>query len=184
MTEHAQPAQLAQPALPLAAPLSVVYHGWDSFQRNLVQAVAPLPDEQLALPVAPTHWPIGMLVQHILNDRIWWFDLWMGEARPEEAAFMHWEEEEEGRAVHSAAELVAGLETTWGMIERTLARWTIADLGHVFNPPATLTEAERTIFGPSTRQEIIFHVLRHDIHHGGELAVGMGGYHLPTIWAS
>jgi uncharacterized damage-inducible protein DinB len=51
----------------------------------------------------------------------------------------------------------------------------------VFEPPA---EAERTIFGPSTRQEIIFHVLRHDIHHGGELAVGMGGYHLPTIWAS
>jgi len=32
--------------------------------------VAPLSAEQLALPVAPTHWPIGMLVQHILNDRI------------------------------------------------------------------------------------------------------------------
>jgi uncharacterized damage-inducible protein DinB len=174
----------AQHALPLAAPLSVVYHGWDSFQRNLVQAVAPLSDEQLALPVAPTHWPIGMLVQHIINDRIWWFNLWMGEGSPEAAAFMHWEEEEEGRSVHPAAELVTGLGATWGMIEGALNRWTIADLGQVFNPPDSLTEAERTIFGPSTRQEIIFHVLRHDIHHGGELAVGMGGYHLPTIWAS
>lgn len=167
-----------------ALPLAVVYQGWDRFQRDLLKAVAPLSPEQLALPVAPTHWPIGMLVQHILNDRIWWFNLWMGEGSPEVAAFMHWEEEQEGRSVHSAAELVAGLEATWGMIEGPLARWTVADLGHVFDPPATLTEAERRIFGPSTRQEIIFHVLRHDMHHGGELAVGMGGYRLPTIWAS
>ena len=167
-----------------ALPLAVVYRGWEGYQRNLLQAVAPLSPEQLALPVAPTHWPIGMLVQHILNDRIWWFHVWMGEASPEEASYMHWEEEEEGQSVHPAAELVAGLEATWAMIEATLNRWTVADLGHVFNPPATLTEADGKIFGPSTRQEIIFHVLRHDIHHGGELAVGMGQYHLPTIWAS
>jgi uncharacterized damage-inducible protein DinB len=167
-----------------ALPLTTVYQGWDGFQRSLLAAVAPLTPEQLALSVAPNHWPIGMLVQHILNDRIWWFHLWMGEASPEEAAFMHWEEEEEGKAVHTAAELVAGLEVTWSMIERTLARWTVADLDQVFPPPAELTEAERQIFGPSTRQEIIWHVLRHDIHHGGELAVGMGGHHLPTIWGS
>jgi hypothetical protein len=42
-----------------------------------------------------------------------------------------------------------------------------------------LTEAERQMFGPSTRQEIIFHVLRHDFHHGGELAVGMGATTCP-----
>jgi uncharacterized damage-inducible protein DinB len=167
-----------------ALPLTVVYRGWDRFQRDLVQAVAPLSAEQLALPVAATHWPIGMLVQHILNDRLWWFHLWMGEASPDEASFMHWEEEEEGRSVHSAAELVAGLEATWGVIERTLSRWTVADLEYVFDPPPSLSERERTIFGPSTRQEIIFHVLRHDMHHGGELAVGMGGHGLPTIWGS
>lgn len=165
-------------------PLTVIYQGWSGFQRDLLKAVTPLSSEQLALPVAPTHWPIGMIVQHILNDRIWWFDLWMGEGSPEVASFMHWEEETEGLSVHSTTELVAGLEATWGMIENTLARWTVADLGYVFEQPASLTERERQIFGPSTRQEIIFHVLRHDIHHGGELAVGMGGYHLPTIWGS
>lgn len=165
-------------------PLSLIYHGWDGYQRNLLEAIAPLTPEQLALPVAPTHWPIGMVVQHILNDRIWWFDVWMGEGSPEVGSFMRWEEEAAGRSLHSAAELVAGLEATWGMIERALARWTVADLGHVFDPPATLTEAERQTFGPNARQEIIWHVLRHDIHHGGELALGMGGYHLPTIWGS
>jgi uncharacterized damage-inducible protein DinB len=123
-----------------------------------------------------------MLVQHILSNRIWWFNLWMGEGSPEAVAFMHWEEEEAGLSLHSAAELVAGLEATWGMIEDALARWTVADLGYVFNPPDALTEAERQTFGPSTRQEIVWHVLRHDMHHGGELAVGMGEHHLPTIW--
>jgi uncharacterized damage-inducible protein DinB len=165
-----------------APTLAAVYQGWDRFQRDLVKAVAPLSPEQLALPVGPNHWPIGMLVQHILNDRLWWFHVWMGEGGPEAAAYMHWEEEEEGRSVHSAAELVAGLEATWGMIEAALTRWTIADLDYVVDQPASLTERERAIFGPSTRQWIIFHVLRHDIHHGGELAVGMGGQHLPTIW--
>jgi uncharacterized damage-inducible protein DinB len=162
--------------------LTAVYAGWDRFQRDLVKAVAPLSPEQQALPVAPTHWPIGMLVQHILNDRLWWFQLWLGEATPEVASYMHWEEEEAGKAVHTAAELVAGLEATWSMIEGALERWTVSDLGRVFDPPASLTERERKMFGPSTRQEIIFHVLRHDIHHGGELAVGMGSHGLPTIW--
>ncbi len=167
-----------------ALPLAAVYQGWDGFQRDLLKVVAPLSPEQLALPVAPTHWPIGMVVQHIINDRIWWFHGWMGEGSPEAAAFMHWEEEEAGRSVHTADELVAGLEATWSMIGDALARWTVADLGRVVEQPAMLTERERQIFGSSTRQEIIFHVLRHDIHHGGELAVGMGGHHLPSIWGS
>ncbi len=165
-----------------STPLSSVYKGWDIFQRDLVKVVRPLTSEQLALPVAATHWPIGMLVQHILNDRLWWFHLWMGEASPDAAAYMHWEEEDRGASVHSAAELVTGLEATWSVIEGALARWTVADLGHVYAPPDSLSEQERELFGPSTRQEIIWHVLRHDMHHGGELAVGLGGHHLASIW--
>src|SRR5215469_2688073 len=111
-----------------ALPLTVVYQGWDRYQRDLLKAITPLTPEQLALPVAPTHWPIGMLVQHILNDRIWWFHGWMSEGSPEAASFMHWEEEQEGQSLHSAAELVAGLEATWSMIESALNCWTIAGL--------------------------------------------------------
>jgi uncharacterized damage-inducible protein DinB len=123
-----------------------------------------------------------MLAQHIINDRIWWFTLWLGEGNAEIASYMHWDEEEKGESVHTPAELAAGLEATWSMIANTLARYTTADLGQVFNQPDSLTERERAIFGPTTLQEIIFHVLRHDLHHGGELAVGMGGHGLPTIW--
>jgi uncharacterized damage-inducible protein DinB len=158
-----------------------VYKGWAEFQRDLLKAVSPLSSAQLALPVAATHWPIGLLTQHIINDRLWWFHLWMGEASPETATFMHWEDEESG-AIRTPAELVAGLEATWAMIADVLARYTVDDLDHVFAPPASLSEREREIFGPTTRQEIIFHVLRHDMHHGGELAVGLGSHGLPGIW--
>jgi len=162
-------------------PLTAVYHGWDQFQRDLLKAVAPLSPEQLALRIAATHWPIGILVQHIINDRLWWFHLWLGVASPETAAFMHWEDEDD-HTIRPPDELKAGLEATWAMIADALARYTVDDLGEVIAPPASLTERERQIFGPSTRQEIIFHVLRHDMHHGGELAVGMGSHSLPSIW--
>jgi uncharacterized damage-inducible protein DinB len=77
--------------------------------------------------------------------------------------------------------LVAGLEATWAVIESALANQTVAALGDVFAPPATLTEAEREIFGPITRQEIIWHVYGHERHHGGELALGLGENLLPTL---
>jgi DinB family protein len=103
----------------------------------------------------------------------------MGEGRPEMIPLANWDGE--GQPARSAAELVAGLDATWGVIEGALARWTVADLGQVFEQPATLNEAERAIFGPITRQEAIWHVYGHDRHHGGELALGMGVHQLPTL---
>jgi uncharacterized damage-inducible protein DinB len=165
-----------------ALPLEVVYAGWDNFQKRLVQVTSGFSAEELALPVSPNHWPIGMLIQHIISDRIWWFHLWMNEGGPEISSFMHWEEEEEGKSVHPAEELVAGLQASWEMIAATLSRYTVADLGQIFPPPPSLSERERQLFGENTRQEIIFHVLRHDLHHGGELAVGMGTHGMPIFW--
>ena len=163
-----------------AVPLAVVYRGWDGFQRQLLKAIAPLSLDQLALPVAPHHWSLGKAIQHIITDRAWWFHVWMGEGEADMVSLANWDGE--GQPVRSPAELAAGLEATWSVIEGALARWTVADLGHIFAPPASLSEAERQIFGPSTRQESFWHVHRHDVHHGGELATGMGSHHLPTIW--
>lgn len=162
-----------------AVPLAVVYQGWEGFQRDLLRVIVPLSAEQLALPVAPHHWSLGKAIQHIITDRAWWFHVWMGEGSADLISLANWDGE--GQPVRTPAELVAGLETTWAAIEGALARRTVADLSHVFAPPATLTEAERKIFGPSTRQEIIWHVYSHDRHHGGELAIGLGEHHLPTL---
>lgn len=167
------------PATEHMVPLAVVYQGWGGLQRELLKVIAPLSPEQLALSVAPHHWSLRKAIQHIITDRSWWFHVWMGEGGSDMDALTNWDGE--GQPERSPAELVAGLEATWAVIEDTLAHRTIADLAHVFAPPASLTEAEREIFGPITRQEIIWHVHAHDYHHGGELAVGLGEHHLPTL---
>ncbi len=161
--------------------LTMFYKGWDSFQQNLVKIIAPLSPEQLALPTAPHHWSIGMVVQHILANRVWWFQLWMGEGNPDLAPIASWGWEEE-RPVGSAAELVVKLEATWHMIQEALARWTPADLGDLVSVPPSLSEEERRIFSGRTRQWIIWHVLEHEILHGGELSLALGTYGLKAIY--
>jgi uncharacterized damage-inducible protein DinB len=166
-------------------PLATFYKGWDAYQRSLVDIIAPLSAEQLALPAAAHHWTIGMVAQHMVANRVWWFQLWMGEGSPELAPIAHWDPADDAeQPALAAAELVAGLEATWRMIQDALARWTAADLGQVFPPPAALREDERANYSPCTRQWILWHVLEHEIHHGGELSVALGRYGLPGIYGT
>jgi uncharacterized damage-inducible protein DinB len=167
-----------------AVPLAVVYQGWGGFNQSLVKVIAPLSAEQLALPTAQHHWSLGQAVQHLVANRAWWFHQWLGVGGADMDLLANWDGE--GELVRSADELVAALESTWKMVEGGLTRWTVANLGDIIQPPATLTEEERGIFGPLSRQEIIWHVLTHQYHHAGELAAGMGWHGLPTLsgWGS
>ena len=164
-------------------PLITFYQGWENYQRGLVEIIAPLSSAQLALPAASHQWTIGMVAQHMIANRVWWFQTWMGKGSPDLAPIAHWDPaDEEEQFVLEAAELVAGLETTWQMMADALVRWTPADLGHVFSPPASLREDQRENFPPHTLQWIIWHVLEHEIHHGGELSLALGEYDLPGIY--
>ncbi len=163
-----------------ALPLITFYQGWETYQQSLVETIAPLSAEQLALPVAAHHWPVGRVAQHMLSARVWWFQVWMGEGSPDLAPVVHWDEDDQ--PLRSAAELIAALESTWRMIADALARWTPADLGHVFPGPPSLTEEERKIFPERTRQWIIWHVFEHEIHHGGELSLVLGGLGLEGVY--
>jgi len=97
-----------------ALPLTIFYTGWGVYQQNLVEIIAPLSPEQLALPASSHHWSIGMVAQHIVANRVWWFQGWMGEGSPDLAPIAHWDpgDNEEPPALASA-ELVAGFEATW-----------------------------------------------------------------------
>jgi uncharacterized damage-inducible protein DinB len=166
-------------------PLITFYQGWETYQQSLVETIAPLSPEQLALPVAPHHWTIGMVAQHMVANRVWWFQGWMGEGNPELAPIAHWDPADEvEHPMLKADELVAGLESTWGMIAQALESFTPSDMEHVFSPPAFLSEAEKRIFGERTLQWIFWHVHEHEIHHGGELSLALGGYGLPGIYGS
>jgi len=168
-----------------AFPLITFYKGWETYQHMLVETIAPLSPEQLALPASSHHWSIGMLAQHIVANRVWWFQVWMGEGSPDLAPIAHWDPADKvEQPPLESAELVAGLETTWHMIADALARWTPADLGQTFPSPPSLSEEEKRIFGERTRQWIIWHVLEHEIHHGGELSLALGNYELPGIYGN
>ena len=96
------------------------YAGWGRYQRRLVAAIAPLTAEQLALRTTPRHWSIGMYATHIVADRAWWFHARMGEGGDEQTPYELWALgvcEADVDPCHSAAELVAGLEQTWQMID-------------------------------------------------------------------
>ncbi len=71
--------------------------------------------------------------------------------------------------------LVRGLESTWQMIQMALVRWTPADLEHVFmDGPGE--QASRF-----TRQSIIWSTIKHDLHHGGEISLTLGAYHVEAF---
>jgi uncharacterized damage-inducible protein DinB len=55
-----------------------------------------------------------------------------------------------------------------------------ADLEATFRQPSTSPLPDRRTALPS-RQWIIWHVLEHDIHHGGELSFLLGMYGVPAI---
>ena len=155
--------------------LATFYKGWDAYQQLLVTAVTPLTSEQLALRPALHMWSAGMLAAHIVATRVWWFHMWMGVGNADLVPLAVWDEE--GAPALSASELVTGLESTWRMIQDALTSWTPADLEQTFQRPGdqSATREQRS------RQWIIWHLLEHDLHHGGELSLLLGMHGLPAL---
>ncbi len=152
--------------------LMTFYKGWATYQRMLNSVVAPLAQDQLDLAMGPGKWSVGRTVQHIVANRVWWFQLWMGEGEPELASYLRWDPSGSAEPPSiGAAELVDGLAATWAMIESSLARWTATDLEENFAAPSVLSLEEQEIFGDATRGWMIWHVLEHEIHHGGEISL-------------
>jgi uncharacterized damage-inducible protein DinB len=65
---------------------------------------------------------------------------------------------------------VRGLKTTWQIIQHGLERWTLADLDTEF----TYHDEEDGVVRNFTRQWILWHLLEHDMHHGGEFSYVLG----------
>lgn len=160
--------------------LSLFYKGWDVYQQHLVEAIASLTAEQLALRSSPHYWSVGMIVTHMVAARAWWFHTKMGEGSPDLSALELWDLgvcEKGIDPLHPAAELVEGLERSWQVIEQTLTRLTVSELAQVI-PIRSWTGEERPA---RSRQWIIWHVLEHDIHHGGEISSILGAHGVAAV---
>lgn len=149
--------------------LAVIYENWRGFQDKLRQCITPLSDEQLRLQPAAGMWPLGQIVQHIISVRAGWFSGTLQDHDDGMQAYMLWGQRES--PARSAAEMARGLEETWAFIEARLQRWTPADCAQTFPD-----EWEGQTYQVS-RSWVIYHVMEHDIYHGGEvsLILGMNG---------
>ena len=146
--------------------LARFYHGWETYQGYLTNAIASLTSEQLSLRAAPNLRSIGVLAAHIIAARVVWFQAVMSEGPAQLMPMRTWDDYDPIR--QDAAELVAGLEATWSLIQECLVHWTAADLDRIFQRRD----------GQVSRQWIIWHVIEHDLHHGGELFLTCGKHGL------
>lgn len=163
--------------------------GWSGYQRLLLDALGPLAAEQLSSRTAPHQWAVWQLAAHMAGSRAYWFhdvlgegdaavrDLFRVEATtvpdlPLEDA--GWEDDEDHP--RSARELTEAFERTWSMIEGCLGRWSADDLEVAF--PRTRRNGEVETF---TRTWVVWHLIEHDLHHGGEISQILGTNGIPSL---
>jgi uncharacterized damage-inducible protein DinB len=154
--------------------LATFYRGWQDYQALLVSAIGPLQAEQLALRPAPHLRSIGEAVRHVIGARARWFSYRIHNDTQELIDLATWDRE--GRPERSSSELTDGLERTWRELQGAMARWTDAEWDEVF-------EDEGGDPDQYTRSWVVWHLVEHDIHHGGEISItlGMHGLAAPQL---
>ena len=176
---------MAQPAV-----LTPFYDGWTKYHAKLLDAIRPLTDEQLRLRPAPHQWAIWQLASHMAGCRPYWFGIVLGEPgarrlrdmfRVEETKvpdlpleFAGWEDNE--NRPRTATELVDALGRTWAMMDASLQRWGPDELDVEFSRKRMNGETQTF-----TRGWVIYHLMEHDLHHGGEISNILGSHGLPAL---
>jgi uncharacterized damage-inducible protein DinB len=119
--------------------------------------------------------PLGQILQHIISVRAGWFSGTLQDDDQAMSDYMEWGQRDS--PARSAAELVRGLDQTWDFIEARLQRWKPEHCSQTFPD-----EWDGQVYQVS-RSWVIYHVIEHDLHHGGEasLILGMHGLQTPDI---
>ena len=151
------------------------YEGWRKANRRLIDGVAKLSDDQLALRVG-SYWPIWALAGHLAGARVFWLCEVLKEGGADTTPFTDpahegWEDHLE--RPRGAAELIGALETTWKIAERCLATWTPEMLAEGFPREGTAQI--------HTRQSVLMRLITHDSFHAGEISLILGMHGLPEI---
>ena len=149
--------------------IEAIYAGWRNYQTLLISALAPLTPDQLALQAAPNLRSIEAIATHMIGARGRWFSPPLGDGDKQLAKFGRWDRR--GSPVRNAAEIVQGLQFTYDYIHAAIARWTPTEWQEITPGEGLLGEGD-------TRQWVIWHLIEHDLHHGGEISLILGMYKL------
>lgn len=147
--------------------LTTLYTSWKAYQEHITEALAPLTASQLELRATPTHRSIGELALHIIGCRVYWFTEFLGEDGGEEMkGYAQWNTLalQQGSPIPPVAELMQALTCTWQFMEACVARWSPEEMRQIFpDEPVDVSRAR-----------VVWHVIEHDLHHGGELSLTLG----------
>jgi len=157
--------------------LTTFYTSWKAYQEHIKGALALLTAEQLEQRAAPHLRSIGENALHIIACRAYWFTDFLGEDGGEEMkVYAGWNEVALalGAPIPPAAEMVQGLDYTWQFMADCLARWSPDDMRHTFPDDWDGKQVD------VSRAWVVWHVMEHDLHHGGELSLTLGMHGLPA----
>jgi len=153
--------------------LATFYKQWKAYQDHIKESLGPLTAEQLALRATPHLRSVGENAAHIVGCRAGWFTEFLGEDGGENVrAIAHWDEP--GAPPRTAAALVQALDLTWQLMADCIARWSPADMQQTFEDD---WDGEKVQL---SRAWVVWHVLEHDLHHGGELSLTLGMHGIPA----
>lgn len=159
--------------MPSSPGMIVFCNGWLEYQRHLADAVGKLTEEQLDLRVADNQRTIGEIAGHIIATRARWFRGVLGQGGDKMEAFADWQGPDAPR--RSPAKLVEGLNATWDVVGAAVGLWTAEEMVE------TVSGEWRGRPFSFTRAWVVWHVLEHDLHHGGELSLTLGAHGLPGL---
>jgi uncharacterized damage-inducible protein DinB len=150
------------------------YAGWEWHNALLIKAIRPLTEDQLALRPGTLPNQAWQIAAHIATNRVFWFHDVLHEGGDDLQQYADWEDEP--AHPRSAAELVGALTATWDFVAECLARWTPAMLDESFE-----RRRRNGMVVRHTRQWVTWHLLEHDIHHGGEISLILGMHGLEGL---
>ncbi len=153
--------------------LAIMVEGWNAYQDQLITALEPLSAEQLELRVTPGLRSIREIATHVVSVRASWFRTALGIGDEAFGAIAGWQRPD--APPRTAVELVAGLRETWRVMTEALAGWSAADLA------ATVEGVRRGEPFSLVRGWVVWHVIEHDLHHGGEISYALGLHGLPGV---
>jgi hypothetical protein len=155
------------------------YSSWPRYNQRLLEAIAGLTDDQLALRPTPDRWPMWATAGHAACQRVFWLCDFAGEPGAETTRFTdaghNCPGDDDLENVLDAGQLVEALDSTFRIVDGCLDRWTLEMLDE---------EIRRPDYGPDwvhLRGSVIQRVFSHDVWHCAELNETLGRAGLPLI---
>jgi hypothetical protein len=162
-----------------AGAIRPAYDSWPDLNRRLRGVVASMTDEQLALRPSPERWPLWASVGHLACQRVFWLCDFAGEPGAETTPFTNagydCPGDDDLEHVLGPDQLAEALDTTFGIVERCLDRWTLEMLAEEIGRPES--DGSRV----HSRGWVIQRVFAHDVYHCSELNETLGRAGLPQV---